>query len=164
MPGGGELIVIALVILLLFGGKELPKVARTLGKWTSIFRRSMNDIRREINRIAMEDELKEAKKKFSEFDSELKSELNLDKYGTRKLYDDSKTSTDFESKKPPEDPPGSPYKAESETSGMETDPNPRDAKSTSDDSKPETTKSVKAESQPDEDTPPSDETPPDKAK
>ncbi|MDP8206289.1 MAG: twin-arginine translocase TatA/TatE family subunit [Candidatus Electryonea clarkiae] len=61
MPGGGEFLIILLVVLLLFGGKELPKVARTMGKWTSMLRQSMTEVRREFNRIAIEDELKEAK-------------------------------------------------------------------------------------------------------
>ena len=61
LPGGGELLIVILVIFLLFGGRELPKIARTMGKYTAIMRRSLNDIRREFNRIGIEEELREAK-------------------------------------------------------------------------------------------------------
>lgn len=59
MPGSSEIILIFLIILLLFGGKELPRFARSFGKWMSIFQRSMNEVRREFNRISIEEELKE---------------------------------------------------------------------------------------------------------
>jgi sec-independent protein translocase protein TatA len=32
MPGGPELIIILIVVLVLFGGSQLPKLARNLGK------------------------------------------------------------------------------------------------------------------------------------
>ncbi len=59
-PGGGEVLLILFVVLLLFGGKELPRVARMMGKWSSTMRRSLNEVRREINRIGIEEEMKEA--------------------------------------------------------------------------------------------------------
>jgi sec-independent protein translocase protein TatA len=58
-PGGGELVFIVLVVLLLFGGKELPRIARLMGQWSSTMRRSLNEVRREFNRIGIEDELKD---------------------------------------------------------------------------------------------------------
>ncbi len=61
-PGGGELLFIVLVVLLLFGGKELPRIARLMGQWSSTMRRSLNEVRREFNRIGIEDELKDASK------------------------------------------------------------------------------------------------------
>ncbi len=114
MPGGGELILIAFVILLLFGGKELPRVARTLGKWTSIFRRSMNEVRREINRIALEDELAEAKKSFGELNKDLREELHLD----RKLYEPPESREAGASEKKKTVSRDNPYAKQSETSGM----------------------------------------------
>ena len=59
MPSGSELLIVVLAVVLLFGGKELPRVMRTLGKWTAVFKSSVNDIRRELNRISIEEELRE---------------------------------------------------------------------------------------------------------
>lgn len=47
MPGGWEWMVILLVALLIFG-KRLPEVARSIGKAFSEFRRSMEDIKSEV--------------------------------------------------------------------------------------------------------------------
>ena len=47
--GGPEIIVIALIILLLFGGKKIPELMRGLGKGVSQFKKGMNDIEQEIN-------------------------------------------------------------------------------------------------------------------
>lgn len=46
--GFGELIVIFVVALLVFGPKRLPELARTLGKSMNEFRRASNDLRRSI--------------------------------------------------------------------------------------------------------------------
>ena len=40
--GGGELILIALVILLLFGGKKIPELMKGLGKGVKSFKDGMN--------------------------------------------------------------------------------------------------------------------------
>lgn len=40
--GVGELIVIALVVLLLFGGKKIPELMRGLGKGVRSFKEGMN--------------------------------------------------------------------------------------------------------------------------
>lgn len=40
MIGSGELIVILCIILLLFGGKRLPELARSLGKGIREFKRA----------------------------------------------------------------------------------------------------------------------------
>ena len=47
--GSQEIIIIALVILLLFGGKKIPELMRGLGKAVSQFKKGMNDIEQEIN-------------------------------------------------------------------------------------------------------------------
>ncbi len=48
--GGGEMIAIVLLALLLFGPKELPKIARTIGKALTEFRRAQNDLKSTFNR------------------------------------------------------------------------------------------------------------------
>ncbi|MBR6030950.1 MAG: twin-arginine translocase TatA/TatE family subunit [Bacteroidaceae bacterium] len=47
--GMPEITVIALVILLLFGGKKIPELMRGLGKGVSQFKKGMNEIEQEIN-------------------------------------------------------------------------------------------------------------------
>ena len=58
--GGGELFVIMLVVLLFFGSKGIPQVARGLGRGMREFRDAMNGIEREIQQEAnkIKDEVK----------------------------------------------------------------------------------------------------------
>ena len=42
--GPGEIVVIALVILLIFGGKKIPELTKGLGKGVKSFKEGMNDI------------------------------------------------------------------------------------------------------------------------
>ena len=42
-PGLPELVVIALIILLLFGGSKLPNLMRNLGRSTNEFKRGMSE-------------------------------------------------------------------------------------------------------------------------
>lgn len=48
MPGGMELIVIVLVVLLLFGAKKIPELARGMGKGIREFKDASREIKREI--------------------------------------------------------------------------------------------------------------------
>ncbi|HEY2803723.1 MAG TPA: twin-arginine translocase TatA/TatE family subunit [Actinomycetota bacterium] len=43
MPGGPELLVVAAVVLLLFGAKKLPDLARSLGRSSSEFKKGMRE-------------------------------------------------------------------------------------------------------------------------
>lgn len=47
--GGGEILVIALVVLLLFGGKKIPELMKGLGKGVKSFKDGMNEIEKELN-------------------------------------------------------------------------------------------------------------------
>lgn len=47
--GAGEIIIIALVVLLLFGGKKIPELMRGLGKGVRSFKSGMNEIEKDIN-------------------------------------------------------------------------------------------------------------------
>jgi len=47
-PGGWEWIIIFLVILLLFGAKRLPDLARGLGKGISEFRKAAKEVSQEM--------------------------------------------------------------------------------------------------------------------
>ena len=46
--GAGEIIIVALVILLLFGGKKIPELMKGLGKCVKSFKDGINDIEKEI--------------------------------------------------------------------------------------------------------------------
>ena len=49
--GAGEIIIIALVTLLLFGGKKIPELMRGLGKGVRSFKEGINDIEQDITKI-----------------------------------------------------------------------------------------------------------------
>lgn len=53
--GGGEVVLILVVALLLFGSRNLPQVARTIGKTLEQFRRAANEVRDEVMRADLED-------------------------------------------------------------------------------------------------------------
>lgn len=44
-----ELLLIALIILLLFGGRKIPELMRGIGKGIRSFRQGMNEVSNEIN-------------------------------------------------------------------------------------------------------------------
>jgi len=58
--GAPELIILALVVLLLFGGKKIPELMHGIGKGVRSFKTGMNEIENEIN---AEVEKKEVEKK-----------------------------------------------------------------------------------------------------
>lgn len=48
LPGGPELFVIVLVVILLFGAKKIPELARGLGKGIREFKDATKEIKNEI--------------------------------------------------------------------------------------------------------------------
>ncbi len=46
--GAGEIILIVLVVLLLFGAKKIPELARGIGKGMSEFKKGIKDVEKEI--------------------------------------------------------------------------------------------------------------------
>jgi len=46
--GGGEIFIILLIVLLLFGSKKIPELARGLGKGIRYFKEATGDVQREI--------------------------------------------------------------------------------------------------------------------
>lgn len=58
--GGQEMIVIFLIVLLLFGAKKLPELARGVGKSMGEFKKAREDFEREITRSEEEVRIKEA--------------------------------------------------------------------------------------------------------
>ncbi len=49
LPSGSEWIIIALIILLLFGGKKIPELMKGLGKGVKSFKDGVNEAKAEIN-------------------------------------------------------------------------------------------------------------------
>ena len=48
--GGTEIIIIAIIILLLFGGKKIPELMQGLGKGVKSFKKGMKDIEEDIDK------------------------------------------------------------------------------------------------------------------
>ena len=46
--GTGEILIIALIVLLLFGGKKIPELMRGLGKGVKSFKDGMSDVEKEV--------------------------------------------------------------------------------------------------------------------
>lgn len=57
--GGIEWLVIVLVVLLLFGAKKIPELARGLGQGLTEFRKASTDIRKEIEKGSEEPSMSE---------------------------------------------------------------------------------------------------------
>lgn len=49
--GWGEIILIALVVLLLFGGKKIPELMKGLGKGVKSFKEGMSKVESEVEEI-----------------------------------------------------------------------------------------------------------------
>ncbi|MBP1614302.1 MAG: twin-arginine translocase TatA/TatE family subunit [Bacteroidetes bacterium] len=50
LPSGSEFIILALLILLLFGGKKIPELMKGLGKGVKSFKEGVNEAKDEINK------------------------------------------------------------------------------------------------------------------
>lgn len=61
LPSGSEWIVIALVILLLFGGKKIPELMHGLGKGVRSFKDGMNEAKEEFEKAKNEAEEEDKK-------------------------------------------------------------------------------------------------------
>lgn len=49
--GTGEILIIALIVLLLFGGKKIPELMRGLGKGVKSFKDGMSDVEKEMKDV-----------------------------------------------------------------------------------------------------------------
>lgn len=64
--GWSEMLVIAVVVLIVVGPKDLPVMLRNLGRMMGTVRRMSNEFRREIDRAIAAEEFREAKKSISD--------------------------------------------------------------------------------------------------
>ncbi|MCS6974800.1 MAG: twin-arginine translocase TatA/TatE family subunit [Cyclobacteriaceae bacterium] len=53
-PGGGEWIIIALAVLILFGAKKIPEFARGLGRGIREFKDAVKDVKKEVDEAGKE--------------------------------------------------------------------------------------------------------------
>jgi sec-independent protein translocase protein TatA len=60
--GWGEILLIALVILLLFGGRKIPELMKGLGKGVKSFKEGMSQVEKEADKIKEEIQQEEPKK------------------------------------------------------------------------------------------------------
>jgi sec-independent protein translocase protein TatA len=73
MPGGWELVLIVVVIVLLFGGKKIPELAKGLGKGIKDFKSAMNEDDKDESKSVATQEAKELEAK-EETAQELKAQ------------------------------------------------------------------------------------------
>jgi len=89
MPGtllfisGQEILIVVLVILLLFGSKEIPRMAKMFGQGMKEFRRATEDIKREI-----QDSSSDVVKDFNDIKDELKKDADDVIKNVKKQMDD----------------------------------------------------------------------------
>jgi sec-independent protein translocase protein TatA len=72
MPGGIEIVLIILVVLLLFGAKRIPELARGIGQGIQEFRKASDDIKKEIDKGA--DDIKNSSSRKTKEEAESKSD------------------------------------------------------------------------------------------
>lgn len=60
MPGWPEIVFILVIVILLFGAKKLPELARGLGQSLGEFKKARDEFEREVRKSATELEIKES--------------------------------------------------------------------------------------------------------
>ena len=94
--GFGELIMVLLVAFLVVGPKDLPKVARWLGRQVRMIRRMIEELKKETGWDDMEREIKQTKKELDVRDElrdasqELQRNLNALKKDVDKMDEEAK--------------------------------------------------------------------------
>ncbi len=65
---GGEIFIVMIVVLLLFGANKIPEIAKGLGKGMREFKKATDDIKKEINDSSsnMVDDIKDIKDTFKD--------------------------------------------------------------------------------------------------
>ena len=51
MPGMGELLIILLIVLLLFGAKRLPEIARGMGRAIHEFKKGIKETEKDVDEL-----------------------------------------------------------------------------------------------------------------
>ena len=111
--GWPEMAVIMLVAIIVIGPKDLPRMARTIGKWTGKARAMARDFQRSLDDMAREAELDEIKKSVEKIGSpnKLKSTLTSSIKDTIDKDDEIEDAMNFDVKKPASPPADKTVKA-----------------------------------------------------
>lgn len=59
MPNAGELMILLVIIIVLFGGKKIPEIAKGLGQGVREFNEAKNGVKEEIEKSVKETREKE---------------------------------------------------------------------------------------------------------
>lgn len=83
---GGEILILFLLVLLLFGPKKIPEIARTLGKGINEIKKVQRDINAEIHRYSdeIENPVKQIKEDIQGFEKGLDGSMDPDKDNKKK--------------------------------------------------------------------------------
>ncbi len=82
--GGGEIILIFLIVLLLFGAKKVPELFRSLGKGVNEFRKAKNEWEQDINDVMNQEPIEDHDFKDSDKkESENKTEESVPQEGEK---------------------------------------------------------------------------------
>ena len=73
--GGGELLILLAIVLLLFGAKRIPELARSLGKGTREFRKGISEGGTEDDEALTEENRKEKEEKQPSLYGEIHDEM-----------------------------------------------------------------------------------------
>ena len=60
--GGQEILIIALIVLVLFGGKKIPELMKGFGKGVKEYKKAMNGVDEEVKGVTGEPQQADAKK------------------------------------------------------------------------------------------------------
>jgi len=71
MPGGPEWLIIILFVIIFFGAKKIPDIARGLGQGMREFRKATDEIKKEFD-----ESTKEVKKDIKDISDTVKKDLN----------------------------------------------------------------------------------------
>ncbi len=76
--GGGEIILVFLAVLILFGADKIPELARMLGKGMNEFKKATDDLKREFNEGTkdFQDDIRESRRELDEHVREIKSTIH----------------------------------------------------------------------------------------
>ncbi len=64
--GGGEILLIFLVILLLFGPKKIPELAQSLGKGLREFRKAQQEFQQNLSKVVNDEDMKSLSQSINE--------------------------------------------------------------------------------------------------
>ncbi|MFT6715802.1 MAG: sec-independent protein translocase protein TatA [Saprospiraceae bacterium] len=73
-PSGGEIIFILVAVLMLFGAKKIPELARGLGKGIREIKNATSDIQKEVTK-----DVSSGAKEFKKIRDDLKDSINITK-------------------------------------------------------------------------------------